>query len=486
MFDNTFSKIDQDIWKDAGIDTALDYTEQTSWILFLKYLDDYEKEKEIQAKLNGKKYTPLISKEFRWNTWAVPRTTEGKLDIHDIISGSDLLDFVNNKLFPYHANTQNDSHDRNSFKNKIGEIFSNIKNEFQDGYILRNVIEHIDGLNFETSRSRDELGTIYELKLQEMGNAGQTGGGGQFYTPRPLIGVIVEIVDPKIGETIYDGAVGSGGFLCEAFDYIQSNNDLTNQQYEILQTKTLFGKEKKSLPYLMANMNMILHGIETPNIQKTNTLEENILDYEDKDRVDVILANPPFGSGGERKEIQNNFPIKTSENAYLFLQHFLKILKTGGRAGIIIKNTFLSNDDNASKELRKELLENFNLHTILVLPQKVFTAGVKTVVLFFDKGSPTKKIWYYDLALDRNLGKTNPLNNNDLEEFKTLQKTKADSDNSWTVPIDDFDKDTWDLSPANPNVEDTNEKRTPSEIIAEIEALDNEAAESIAAIKGLL
>ena len=230
-------------------------------------------------------------------------------------------------------------------------------------------------------------------------------------------------------------------------------------------------------------MNMILHGIEAPNIEHTNTLGENILDIQEKDRVDVVLANPPFG-GKERAEIQHNFPIRSGETAYLFMQHFIRILKKEGRAGIVIKNTFLSNDD--AKILRKEFLEGCNLHTVLVLPAKVFTAGVHTVVLFFDKGSPTKNIWFYELKTEKNLGKNNPLTENHLEEFRELQKTKVDSDNSWTVSIDDIDKETWDISPTNPNIEDTSEKRTPSEILAKIEALDTQAAEAMAAIKELL
>ena len=317
-----------------------------------------------------------------------------------------------------------------------------------------------------------------------MGNAGRN--GGEYYTPRPLIKTIVEVVKPQLGNKVYDGAVGSAGFLCEAYDYMRGSKDLTVQEYETLQQRTFYGKEKKSLAYIIGIMNMILHGIEAPNILHTNTLGENISDIQEKDRVDVVLANPPFG-GSERTEIQENFPVRTSETAYLFLQHFIKILRKGGSCGVVIKNTFLSNVDNASVALRKQLLEECNLHSILELPQGAFTGtGVKTVVLFFDKGTATQNVWYYQLNLGRSLGKTNSLNEKDLEDFKALQKTKSDSDNSWTVSIDDIDKETWDLSPTNPNVEDTSEKRTPSEILAEIDALDNEASEAMAAIKELL
>jgi len=273
----------------------------------------------------------------------------------------------------------------------------------------------------------------------------------------------------------------------EAYRHIKENSgELKTKQLEKLELHTLYGKEKIVLPYITGLMNMILFGIRTPNLVRKNTLQESMFNVQDKDRHDVIVANPPFG-GEETAEIKQNFNFKTSETAYMFLEHFMKLLKKGGRAGIVIKNTFLSNTDNASVALREELLKTCNLHSILVLPQGAFTgAGVKTVILFFDKGKATQKIWYYELNLDRNLGKTNPLNAKDLSEFIELQKNKADSDNSWTVFIDDIDKETWDLSPINPNVEDTSEKRSPSEILAEIEILDSEAAEAMAAIKELL
>jgi type I restriction enzyme M protein len=283
-----------------------------------------------------------------------------------------------------------------------------------------------------------------------MGNAGRN--GGEYYTPRPLIRTIVQVVNPKIGDKIYDGAVGSAGFLVEAFDYLSRDREkLSPEEWEKLQKKTFYGKEKKSLAYIIATMNMILHGIEAPNITHTNTLAENLADIQEKDRFDIILANPPFG-GKERAEVQQNFPIKTGETASLFLQHFIKILRAGGSAGIVIKNTFLSNTDNASISLRKLLLESANLHTVLDLPGGTFTgAGVKTVVLFFTKGAPTQKVWYYQLNLDRNLGKTNALSEKDLAEFVELQKTKADSVNSWSVDVSTIDQATFDLSAKNPN-----------------------------------
>src|SRR5688572_22964264 len=233
-------------------------------------------------------------------------------------------------------------------------------------------------------------------------------------------------------------------------------------------------------------MNMILHGIEAPNILHTNTLAENLADIQEKDRVDVILANPPFG-GGERKEVQQNFPIRTGETAFLFLQHFIKLLKAGGRAGVVIKNTFLSNTDNASVSLRKMLLESCELHTVLDCPGGTFLgAGVKTVVLFFDKGAPTKKVWYYQLDPGRNMGKTNPLNDTDLVEFLNLQPSREDSEKSWSIDVKSHDPSTFDLSVKNPNGGEPITHRTPQEIMDEIAALDAESAEVLAGIRGLL
>jgi len=325
---------------------------------------------------------------------------------------------------------------------------------------------------------------LYEGKIKNMGNAGRN--GGEYYTPRPLIKTIVKVVAPKIGETVYDGAVGSAGFLVEAFDYLKNSKKLSTKDVETLQKKTFYGKEKKSLAYIIGIMNMILHGVEAPNIIHTNTLAENLSDIQEKDRYNVVLANPPFG-GKERAEVQQNFPIKTGETASLFLQHFIKILKAGGRAGVVIKNTFLSNTDNASIALRKELLTNCNLHTVLDLPAGTFTgAGVKTVVLFFYKGTPTKKVWFYQLNLDRNLGKTNPLNERDLADFVTLQKTKAESENSWSINLKDIDQNTYDLSAKNPNTPEEAQLRQPNEILEAMAILDKESSKILKTIHSLI
>jgi type I restriction enzyme M protein len=349
---------------------------------------------------------------------------------------------------------------------------------------LREIIDHIDELRFRSQTEKHELSHLYEAKIKNMGNAGRN--GGEYYTPRPLIRAVVQVVKPKIGERIYDGAVGSAGFLCESFEYLKSKGNLTTKDLKTLQERTFYGKEKKSLAYVIAIMNMILHGIEATNIVHTNTLTENLADIQEKDRYDVVMANPPFG-GHERKEVQQNFPIRTGETAFLFLQHFIKILKAGGRGGVVIKNTFLSNSDNASVSLRKLLLESCNLHTVLDCPGGTFQgAGVKTVVLFFEKGAPTRHVWYYQLDPGRSLGKTTPLNDDDLAEFVKLQRTLADTPKSWSVDAKSINKETFDLSVKNPNGEDEIAHRSPAAILKEIATLDAESAEALKSIRALL
>jgi type I restriction enzyme M protein len=414
----------------------------------------------------------------------MPETAGGKLDHSTALTGDDLKDFVDNKLFPYLKSFRVTAERADTIEYKIGEIFHELKNKLQSGYSLRDVINKVDELRFRSNEEKHEMSSLYEDKIKNMGNAGRN--GGEYYTPRPLIKTIVKVVNPKLGNKVYDGAVGSAGFLCEAYEHLSAGKQLSTKEFEQLQRRTFYGKEKKSLAYIIGVMNMILHGIEAPNIIHTNTLAENIADIQEKDRVDVVLANPPFG-GSERVEVQENFPIRTSETAYLFLQHFIKILKAGGRCGIVIKNTFLSNTDNASVALRKQLLEECDLQAVLELPSGAFTGtGVKTVVLFFEKGRATEKVWYYQLNLSRNLGKTNSLTERDLAEFVTFSATQADSENSWCINVNDIDKSTWDLTATNPNRKDTTDKRRPEEILAEIEELDLEAAAAIATIKELL
>ena len=478
MFEQTFKNIDDILWKDSGCSTELDYAEQSSWILFLKWLDDYEKEKETKASLKNKKFIPVLKREFQWSSWAIVKTKDGKINFNKILTGPDLKKFVDEKLFPYLSSFKDQTKNLNSLEYKIGEIFSELKNKLNDGYTLRDIINEVDNLEFKSNEQKHELSTLYEEKIKNMGNAGRN--GGEYYTPRSLIKSIVEVTNPQVGEKIYDGAVGSAGFLVEAYEYIKQSKSLTSSELKNLQTKSLYGREKKGLAYIIGMMNMILHGIESPNLIRQNTLEQNIQEIQNEDKVDVVLANPPFG-GGEKQQVQQNFPIRSAETAYLFLQHFIKKLKKGGRAGIIIKNTFLTNDD--ARNLRQELLQECNVHTILDLPAKVFTAGVKTVVLFFEKGKPTKNIWFYQINLDRNLGKKNPLNRKDLSEFVSLYNQKGLSKNSWNKQIEEIDPSTFDLTVTNPNIVVENDIRKPEDIIKDIENLDLKTQDTLKDIK---
>lgn len=483
MFEQTFKNIDDILHKDAGCTSELDYTEQSSWLLFLKYLDALEIDKRSEAELEGKRYGFILDEAYRWEAWAAPKTPDGKLDHNAAKTGDDLRDFVNGKLFPYLAGFKQRASGSNTIDYKIGEVFSEIKNKVQGGYNLRDVIDLVDELRFRSQTEKHELSHLYEAKIRNMGNAGRN--GGEYYTPRPLIRAMIKVVAPQIGERIYDGACGSAGFLCEAFDFLLPKASKADD-LKTLQTSTFFGKEKKSLAYVIAIMNMILHGIEAPNVVHANTLADNLSDIQDRDRFDVILANPPFG-GKERKEVQQNFPIKTGETAFLFLQHFIKTLRAGGRAAIVIKNTFLSNTDNASTSIRKLLLEGCNLHTVLDMPGGTFQgAGVKTVVLFFEKGAPTRKVWFYQLDPGRNMGKTNPLNDDDLVDFIARQKTFADSPKSWSVDVAGIDTGSYDLSVKNPSGGDEVALRTPQDILDEIAALDAESAEVLATIRALV
>ncbi len=478
-YESTFTAIDKILWNEAGCSNELDYIEQTSWLLFLKYLDDLETDMEFKAELENKTYRRIITGFNRWSSWAAPKKSNGELDTVNAMTGDDLVKFVNEKLFPTLAKFKDIASDTSTLEYKIGEIFSEIRNKIQSGYNLREVINKIDTLHFQSAEDKHEMSVLYEDKIKRMGNAGRN--GGEYYTPRPLIRSIIKVVDPKIGETVYDPACGSAGFLCEAFNYMQEQIKSTNDN-DTLQKRTFVGKEKKPLPYIIATMNMIFHGVAAPNITRGNTLTLNLTQIQERDRHNVILANPPFG-GAERQDVQQNFPIKTSETAYMFMQHFIKMLKAGGRAGIVIKNTFLSNGDAA--ELRKMLLEEANLHTILDVPQGAFMAGVRTVVLFFEKGHPTKDIWYYQLNPGRKLGKTTPLTEEDLAEFLELQGKRKCGKNSWIIDATTLDNE-CDLSVKNPNKPQVIDTRTTNDIINKIAELNEESSRLIQEIKELL
>lgn len=456
----------------GNCNTSIDYMEQTSWLLFLRYLDARETERRDEAELRGERYEPALPKQYAWSTWAYPTTADGALDHARALKGEDLLRFVKEELFPGLKALRDSAASTQSIQYRIGAIFSGLRCLFESGHTLRDVIDLVQPLSFETEADRHELTLLYESRLGDMGNAGRN--GGQYYTPRPLIRVMVRILDPKLGETFYDGACGSGGFLCEGFNYMRERTGNRPGAWERLQRATFYGQEVKSIPYVTAQMNCILHGLETPNISFGDTLKIKIADFSDADRVDVIAANPPFGAKVDDLT-RENFITRSGESAYLFMEHFVEKLRENGRAAIIIKNTVLSNTDAASVYVRRMLVEKCRLEWILDLPQKVFAAGVKAVVLFFCKGGPTvSPIHYYELDLKGvSLGKTRPLKEDDLAEFEALVRSGArakDSPAHWTVDPSTLDRTTYDLSVKNPHVEAVH-ARLPAEVKRDIRAV---------------
>ena len=477
MFAQTFNALDTVFRQEPGCTTELDYTEQASWLLFLKYLDDLEAAREVEAGLEGRAHTPILDAPHRWSAWAAPA------DADRALTGPDLIQFVDYDLLPYLRGFRERATGPDTIEYKIGEIFGEIGSKFRSGYSLRDALDLVSQLRFGSQAEKHELSELYEAKIARMGNAGRN--GGEYYTPRPLIRAIVRLVDPRIGEGVYDPACGSAGFLCEAFAHMapqaKSSTDLM-----VLQRDTFVGKEKKSLAYVIGVMNMILHGVDAPTILHTNTLTEPLTDIGPADRFEVVLANPPFG-GKERREVQQNFPVKSGETAFLFLQHFIRSLCPGGRAGVVIKNTFLSNTDNAAVALRRQLLTECDLHTVLDLPGGTFQgAGVKTVVLFFTKGSATRAVWYHKLDPGRSLGKTSALTDADFEGFLAGAATRAEGPDSWSVDVAGVDATTFDLSVRNPNAPEVDGPRDPTVILDEIAALDEESAALLAGLRELV
>ncbi len=456
--------------RDDGISGAMHYTEQISWVLFLKYLFDYEEIKAADALIDGKQYKYIIDTKFRWDEWAYPLKEGGEYDLKNAMGGDDLIVFVNNELFPYLQSFKANEVEVKSIKYKIGAVFEFISNRIASGHTLREVIENIADLNFQSKDDLFELSVIYESLLKDMGSDG--GNSGEFYTPRPVIKAMVEVVQPTVNDTIYDGAVGSAGFLIQAYDYIMQENK--RQQYSTSQLKHVksdmfYGNEKTPLAYVMGVMNMILHGIESPNIYKQNTLTQNIRHFEEKDRHSIILANPPFG-GKEKKTVQQNFPVESSATELLFLQHFMKMLKKGGKAAIVVPEGVLFQSNNAFTAIKKELLEDFNLHTILSLPAGIFLpySGVKTNVIFFDRKGGTADIWYYECTPRYKLTKNKPIQYEHLENFVKGFEKRESTESSWTVSIDRIIEANYDLSAKNPaNIKEVIHQ-SPVDILADI------------------
>jgi len=484
--------------RDDGISGAMHYTEQISWILFLKFLHDYENNKQDEALLEGGKYKYVIEPSFRWDMWACPKDGNEKVDLKKQQTGDDLKGFVNNQLFPYLKSFKTQTQQVRTLQYKIGSIFEFIDNKIASGHTLREVLDIVDTLNFQNSNDLFELSVVYENLLKGMGSDG--GNSGEFYTPRAVIEAIVKAVNPKAGQTVYDGAVGSAGFLIAAYDYMtrpEVRDSLSTKDLKKIQQDSFFGNEKTPLAYVMGVMNMILHGIESPNVYKQNSLTQNIRDIQEKDRYDIILANPPFG-GKEKEQIQQNFPIQSNATELLFLQLFMKSLKLRGQAAIVFPEGVLFQTNNAFTQVKQDLLENFNVHTIVSLPAGVFLpySGVKTNIVFFDRNGCTQKIWYYEVNPPYKLTKNKPIASEHFKEFLDLYHSPAlrhkqgtaneDGINNWTVDIATIKAGNYDLSAKNPHTVTDIDHLPPMELLNLLRSNEKQVNELMNEIEVLL
>jgi type I restriction enzyme M protein len=463
--ENLIKRCTDTLRTDDGISGSMHYTEALSWILFLKFLDDREKEAALNAEANFEDYDHIIDEDYRWDKWAK----------NEKLTGSDLIKFVNDELIPYFAGLKGEkTADR---RNVISAIFSEVTNRVQSGYLLKDVLLEIDQIKFNSSDDIHTLSVLYETLLQKMGDDG--GNSGEFYTPRSVVRFIIEVVEPKIGDKILDPASGSCGFLVETYEYLKEKAGTTSQ-IKTLSEETFFGKEKTSLAYLLGLMNMLLHGVDYPQIEKTNTLSKNIRQIDETQKFDVILSNPPFG-GREQKIIQQNFPHQTQATEILFLQYIMKSLKFDGKAAVVVPEGVLFQTNSTYKAVKKELIEEFNLHSIVSLPPGVFLpySGVKTSILFFDKTKKTEDIWFYEVPLidGKKLTKNNGISSMHFEHAQLNFNERKETENSWKVSVKQvFENDTnLSANKYNPHVDDEIELLEPEVYSTEIRNLLEDA-----------
>lgn len=455
---------------DDGINGATAYTEALSWILYLKFFDDKENERKAQYELSGDDYAPLLKREFQWSIWTDPK--KGK-------TGKDLTKWINEDLIPYLASLK--SQKEGDPREIVSAIFKNVQNRVNSGFLLKDVIEKIQQIHFDVGEEAFSLSHIYEDLLRNMGEGG--GNAGEYYTPRPLIKAIIDLIDPKIGETIYDPAVGTCGFLIQAHLHLEPKAKTTEAR-KILNNKTFYGKEKTPLPYVLGLMNMTLHGVDYPRIEKKNTLQDDIRQIDDRDKYNIIIANPPFG-GKEQELIQKNFPVESNATELLFLQHIEKSLKNDGRAAVVVPEGVLFQTNAAYQAVKKKLLTECNLHTVVSLPAGVFLpySAVKTSVIFFDKTKKTKDVWFYDVTLvgDKRLTGRKGIVEEHFTDLVKLYKKRPDTDHSWLIPIDKILESGCNLSAGhyNPHGPEEVELLEPEEYALEIKNLLSEAMKSI-------
>jgi type I restriction enzyme M protein len=455
--------------------------------MFLKFLDDMERVRSDEAALGARPFRQVIEAPYRWRDWNSANSDPGDGGLHNAMTGEALMAFINQDeavrpdgnrgpgLFAHLRAL--DGRGGLERAHVVASVFRGTVNRMQSGYILRDVLDTVNEIHFSSSEEIHTLGHLYESMLREMRDA--AGDSGEFYTPRPLVRMIVRAVDPKPGEVVLDPAAGTGGFLVEAYEHMRPLAN-TVEEFDALQQSTLYGIEAKPLPFLLCQMNLLLHGVDTPHIDPLNALRVRISEIGDGDRVDVIVTNPPFG-GEEEKGIQLNFPAdrQTSETALLFLQLIMRKLRRpgrngseGGRAGVVVPNGILSGDGVAAR-VKQDLLETFNLHTIVRLPDGVFSpyTPIPTNVLFFDRSAPTDDIWFYEHPLPdarRAYTKTRPLQ---FEEFEPLHRwwpDRKETDRAWKVSVAAVANSGFNLDLRNPNRADDLAHRPPEELLDDL------------------
>lgn len=461
--------IENKLRKDDNLSGQIDYNEQVAWMLFLKSLDSLEEKREKQAKLAGRKFETILNEEYRWRNW-----------VHSNMTAEEKFKFIREELLPYLRKI-----DTTPERELIASVFQEIPTKFmKSAYTLAEVLDLVDELDFRTLEDSQIITQFYEESLQKMGSAGRQ-AGGEFYTPRPLIRLIIKIIAPKIGEIILDPFMGSSGFLVEAFQYLK-NKKPSAKEYEKLQSGLLQGQEKKPVPFLLGVMNCILHDLYGAKLKRGNTFAQyNIRNIPPEDRVDIVITNPPFG-GEEETALLENFPYPTSATQVLAVQYILRRLKPGGRCGMVVDEGFLSRvNEKAFINTKKELLEENNLFAVVSLPQGTFTGvgtGVKTNLIFFERGKPTKDVWYYEVR--GKFTKTKPITDAVLDDCWQKYQKRAKSESSWMVPVEKIK--TYDLTAKNPNRKEDLTHKPPEELVKEIVEKENEIGKILASIRKLL
>ena len=467
--------------KDKGLNGDLDRLPMLAWIMFLKFLDDMERVEEERTTLAGKDYRPIVDPPYRWRDWAAGA---------DGITGPDLLAFLSAEdvelsdgtrgpgLFTYLRTLHGDNGERER-RDVIATVFRGFTNRMESGYLLRDVVNLIDGIHFDSSEEVHILGRLYETLLREMRDA--AGDSGEFYTPRPVVRFMVGAIDPQLGETVLDPACGTGGFLCETFQHLDRQADTVGKR-RVLQRETLLGCEAKSLPFLLVQLNMLLHGLHTPRIDPGNALRFRLSEIGEGERVNVILTNPPFG-GEEEAGILNNFPKdrRSAETAHLFLQLIMRRLKRAGRgrAAVVVPNGTLFGDGICAR-IKADLLERFNLHTVVRLPEGVFApyTDIPTNLIFFDTSGPTREIWYYEQPRPggrRKYTKTMPLTHDDLADCRAWWRDRKENERAWKISAEGLVRrggegniTACNLDIKTPHTGEVEDHRRPLEIVESI------------------